>query len=119
MLKGCVSHMVRAMAAHVPAHFSLVGIGTTVDPNGSVTLEEIPSDFFMKGGKMNQLTVARGEDLVSELNLNGHRYLAYKVYTEFFYFQCSFSPPQKGHSHQCRIYPRNNGRLRWQLISRA
>ncbi len=68
------------MASHVPAHISLVGIGTTVDPNGSQTMEDVAHDIFViKGGKMNQLTQSRGEDLVSELTLKGQRYLAYKV----------------------------------------
>ena len=76
---GCVSHMIRAMAAHVPAHFTLVGVGTSVDPNGSGTMTETPETFIVKGGKMNQLTATRGDDLVSEITLNGQRHLAYKV----------------------------------------
>ena len=72
--------MVRAMASHVPAHFTTVGIGTSVDPNGSGTMENPPPDVFvMKGGKMNQLSMSRGEDIVTDITLHGQRYLLYKV----------------------------------------
>jgi acyl CoA:acetate/3-ketoacid CoA transferase len=72
--------MVRAMAAHVPAHFTTVGIGTSVDPMGSGSIEEPPPEMFiMKGGKMNQLTMSRGDNIVTDVFLHGQRYLVYKV----------------------------------------
>lgn len=64
--QGVMSHMFRDTAAHKPGVISQVGLGTYVDPRSL-------------GGKLNALTLEKGEDVVSLLPIDGKEYLFYKT----------------------------------------
>ena len=64
--QGVVSHFYRDIAAHRPGTISIVGMGTFVDPR-----EE--------GGKINDLTKEKGDDLIEVIQINGQEYLFYKA----------------------------------------
>lgn len=65
--QGVVSHFFRDIAAHRPGTISTVGMGTFVDPR-----EE--------GGKINDLTKQKGDDLIEIIQINGQEYLFYKAF---------------------------------------
>ena len=59
---GAVSRMIRCAATGQPAHITEIGIGTMIDPKNG-------------GGKLNAMTA---EELVSDIHIDGKRYLVYK-----------------------------------------
>jgi propionate CoA-transferase len=65
--QGVVSHFYRDIAAHRPGTISTVGMGTFVDPR-------------VEGGKINDLTKKKGEDLIEIIEIKGQEYLFYKAF---------------------------------------
>lgn len=64
---GPLTQLFRDIAAHKPGNLTHVGLGTFIDPR-----EE--------GGKLNDLTKARGSDIVSVMTVEGKEYLFYKAF---------------------------------------
>ena len=63
---GVFGHLFRAQAGHKPGIITNVGKYTFADPRN-------------EGGKMNQLAVDSGEELVSLINIDGKEYLYYRT----------------------------------------
>lgn len=64
---GPLTQLFRDIAAHKPGNLTHVGLGTFIDPR-----EE--------GGKLNDLTKARGSDIVTVMTVEGKEYLFYKAF---------------------------------------
>lgn len=65
--QGVVSHFFRDIAAHRPGTISTVGMGTFVDPR-------------VEGGKINDLTKQKGDDLIEVIQIKGQEYLFYRAF---------------------------------------
>jgi propionate CoA-transferase len=65
--QGVVSHFYRDIAAHRPGTITTVGMGTFVDPR-------------VEGGKINDLTKKKGDDLIEIIPIKGQEYLFYKAF---------------------------------------
>ncbi len=65
--QGVVSHFFRDIAAHRPGTITTVGMGTFVDPR-------------VEGGKINDLTKQKGDDLIEVIQIKGQEYLFYKAF---------------------------------------
>jgi propionate CoA-transferase len=65
--QGVVSHFFRDIAAHRPGTITTVGMGTFVDPR-------------VEGGKINDLTKNKGDDLIEVIQIKGQEYLFYKAF---------------------------------------
>ena len=64
--QGVLSHLFRDIAGHKPGHLTYVGLGTFVDPR-------------IDGGKLNELTKTKGEDLIRLIDIDGKECLVYKT----------------------------------------
>jgi len=64
---GALVQLFRDIAAGKPGNMTHVGLGTFIDPR-------------IDGGKLNELTKSKGEDLVSLMNIGGKDYLFYKAF---------------------------------------
>lgn len=64
---GPLTQLFRDIAAHKPGNLTHVGLGTFIDPR-----EE--------GGKLNDLTKAKGSDIVTVMTVEGKEYLFYKAF---------------------------------------
>jgi propionate CoA-transferase len=64
--QGIITHLFRDTAAHKPGTVSSVGLGTFIDPR-------------VEGGKLNELTRTKGEDLIELITIGGKEYLFYKT----------------------------------------
>jgi propionate CoA-transferase len=64
---GALVQLFRDIAAGKPGNLTHVGLGTFVDPR-------------VDGGKLNELTKSRGEDIVTVMNVDGKDYLFYKAF---------------------------------------
>jgi propionate CoA-transferase len=64
---GALVQLFRDIAAGKPGNLTHVGLGTFIDPR-------------IDGGKLNELTKSKGEDLVTLMNIGGKDYLFYKAF---------------------------------------
>jgi len=64
---GALVQLFRDIAAGKPGNLTHVGLGTFIDPR-------------IDGGKLNELTKSKGEDLVTLINIGGKDYLFYKAF---------------------------------------
>ena len=64
---GALTQLFRDIAAGKPGNLTHVGLGTFVDPR-------------VDGGKLNDLTKSKGEDIVTVMNIDGKDYLFYKAF---------------------------------------
>src|SRR5512137_2309080 len=64
---GALVQLFRDIAAGKPGNLTHVGLGTFVDPR-------------VDGGKLNELTKSRGEDIVTVMKVDGKDYLFYKAF---------------------------------------
>jgi len=64
---GALVQLFRDIAAGKPGNLTHVGLGTFVDPR-------------VDGGKLNELTKSKGEDIVTVMNVDGKDYLFYKSF---------------------------------------
>jgi propionate CoA-transferase len=64
---GALVQLFRDIAAGKPGNLTHVGLGTFIDPR-------------IDGGKLNELTKSKGEDLITLVNINGKDYLFYKAF---------------------------------------
>ena len=65
--QGVLMHLIRAKAGNKPCVVTSVGLGTFVDPRET-------------GGKLNELTMKQGADLISVIEIDGQEYLMYKTF---------------------------------------
>ncbi|EPZ45418.1 acyl CoA:acetate/3-ketoacid CoA transferase [Alicyclobacillus acidoterrestris] len=63
--QGQLTHLFRTMANGLPGHFSMIGLGTFVDPN-------------VEGGKFNDKAKASSDNRVEVVHILGSDYLFYK-----------------------------------------
>jgi propionate CoA-transferase len=64
---GALVQLFRDIAAGKPGNLTHVGLGTFIDPR-------------IDGGKLNELTKSKGEDLISLITIGGKDYLFYKAF---------------------------------------
>lgn len=64
---GALVQLFRDIAAGKPGTLTHVGLGTFIDPR-------------IDGGKLNELTKSKGEDLITLINIGGKDYLFYKAF---------------------------------------
>ena len=64
---GALVQLFRDIAAGKPGNLTHVGLGTFIDPR-------------IDGGKLNELTKSKGDDLITLVNINGKDYLFYKAF---------------------------------------
>jgi propionate CoA-transferase len=64
---GALVQLFRDIAAGKPGNLTHVGLGTFIDPR-------------IDGGKLNELTKSKGEDLIKLINIGGKDYLFYKAF---------------------------------------
>ena len=64
---GALTQLFRDIAAGKPGNLTHVGLGTFIDPR-------------VDGGKLNELTKTKGEDIVTLMNIDGKDYLFYKAF---------------------------------------
>jgi propionate CoA-transferase len=64
---GALVQLFRDIAAGKPGNLTHVGLGTFIDPR-------------IDGGKLNELTKSKGEDLITLINIGGKDYLFYKTF---------------------------------------
>jgi propionate CoA-transferase len=64
---GALVQLFRDIAAGKPGNLTHVGLGTFIDPR-------------IDGGKLNELTKSKGEDLISLIKISGKDYLFYKAF---------------------------------------
>lgn len=64
---GALVQLFRDIAAGKPGNLTHVGLGTFIDPR-------------IDGGKLNELTKSKGEDLVTLIKIGGNDYLFYKAF---------------------------------------
>ena len=64
---GALVQLFRDIAAGKPGNLTHVGLGTFIDPR-------------VDGGKLNEMTKSRGEDLISVVNVDGKDYLLYRAF---------------------------------------
>ena len=65
--QGVLMHVIRAKAGNKPCVVTSVGLGTFADPRET-------------GGKLNDLTLEQGPDLISLIEIDGQEYLMYKTF---------------------------------------
>jgi len=65
--QGVLMHVIRAKGGNKPCVVTSVGLGTFVDPRET-------------GGKLNDMTMEHGPDLVSLIEIDGQEYLMYKTF---------------------------------------
>lgn len=65
--QGVLMHVIRAKGGKKPCVITPVGLGTYVDPRET-------------GGKLNDLTIEKGPDLVELIVIDGEEYLMYKTF---------------------------------------
>jgi propionate CoA-transferase len=64
---GALVQLFRDIAAGKPGNLTHVGLGTFIDPR-------------IDGGKLNELTKSKGEDLITLINIGGKDYLFYRAF---------------------------------------
>ncbi|MCL1939230.1 MAG: hypothetical protein FWG04_01025 [Desulfovibrionaceae bacterium] len=65
--QGVLMHLIRAKGGKKPCVITSVGLGTFADPRET-------------GGKLNDLTVQQGPDMISLIEIDGQEYLMYKTF---------------------------------------